>query len=163
MNSVASCKFQVARCQGHHPSVQRQRGFSLVAAIFLIVVLAALGAYLVTIGSVQHTTVAFGIQGARAYQAAQTGIEWGTYRALDAGASAATCGAAPSTPITSAFTLTNGALNQFRLTVTCQYTAHQERSTTYNVFVITSLAEFGAFGGLDYVSRTIRATVTGAP
>ena len=34
----------------------RQRGFSLIAAIFLLVVVAALVIYLANIGVVQHTT-----------------------------------------------------------------------------------------------------------
>ncbi len=143
--------------------VWRQGGFSLVTAIFLIVVLAAMGAYLVTISGVQHSTVAMGIQGARAYQAAQSGIEWAANRALDASASAATCGNAPSTPTTTNFTLTNGALNGFGLAVTCQYTQHQERATVYNVYVITSAASYGTFGTLDFVSRTLQATITDAP
>ena len=54
----------------------RQRGFSLVGAIFLIVVLAALGAYIVTVTSVQHRIPALSIQGARAWFAALSGLEW---------------------------------------------------------------------------------------
>ena len=55
---------------------ERQRGLSLVGAVFLIVVLAALGAYIVTVTSVQHRIPALGIQGARAWFAALAGLEW---------------------------------------------------------------------------------------
>ena len=58
----------------------RQRGFSIVAAIFILVVLAALGAFMVTISTNQAIGSALDIQGSRAYQAARSGIEWGVYK-----------------------------------------------------------------------------------
>ena len=61
---------------------QYQGGFSLITAIFILVIFAALGAAMVTFSTVQHTTVAMDIQSARAYQAARAGIEWGAYEAL---------------------------------------------------------------------------------
>lgn len=67
-------------------SLYRMRGFSLVSAIFLLVVLAALGAAIVTVSTVQHQSSALDIQGVRAYQAARAGIEWGLFRRLQAGA-----------------------------------------------------------------------------
>ncbi len=60
--------------------LHRMRGFSLVSAIFLLVVLAALGAAIVTVSTVQHQSSALDIQGVRAYQAARAGIEWGLYQ-----------------------------------------------------------------------------------
>ena len=58
------------------------RGFGIVTAVFLLVVLAGLGAALVNLSTVQHTASALDVQGARAYQAARAGIEWGLYRQL---------------------------------------------------------------------------------
>lgn len=159
MTVATHSKSQVVTHSGRWSRVGRQRGFSLVTAIFLIVVLAAMGAYLVTISGVQHSTVAMGIHGARAYQAARTGIEWGTYQALNT-APGTMCNTAP---MQTSFSLTSGALNGFSLRVTCQYTPQQERSVTYNVYVITSVASYGTFGSLDFVSRTLQATVTNAP
>ena len=63
-------------------SVKRHSGFSLVTAIFLLVILASLGAFIVTISGVQQTSSALDMQGSRAYQAARAGIEWGTYQVL---------------------------------------------------------------------------------
>ncbi|MCO5098027.1 MAG: hypothetical protein M9884_11245 [Rhodocyclaceae bacterium] len=62
-----------------------QRGFSIVTAIFLIVILAALGAFAVSMFRVQQTTAAYDELGARGYQAAQAGIEWGAWQALRTG------------------------------------------------------------------------------
>ncbi len=60
-----------------------QRGFSLITAIFLIVVLAALGAYMVIFTGLQQTTLQADVLGVRAYYAARAGAEWAIYRALD--------------------------------------------------------------------------------
>ena len=66
--------------RGRNTAGARQRGMSLVGAIFLIVVLAALGAYLVTVTSVQHQVPALSVQGARAWFAALSGLEWAIVR-----------------------------------------------------------------------------------
>ncbi|MCZ7653378.1 MAG: hypothetical protein M5R42_02480 [Rhodocyclaceae bacterium] len=63
--------------EGNLRGVRRQGGFSIVTAIFLIVVLAALGAFAVSMFRVQQTTAAYDELGVRGYQAAQAGIEWG--------------------------------------------------------------------------------------
>lgn len=139
-------------------SKARQQGFSIVAAIFLVVVLALLGGYLVTISGTQQATVSMGVQGARAYQAAQAGIEWGTRMVVTTPASMCTVGS-----MNTSFTLTSGALNGFNVSVDCILTTHQERSDNYAIYVLTSTGSQGSVGSLDYVSRTIRATVTDAP
>lgn len=142
----------------------RQRGIGLVTAIFLLVVLALLGAFIVTITSVQQATPALGVQGGRAYHAARSGIEWAIYRALQPATRAATCGAAPSTPASNTFSFSGAGLNGFSVTVVCSYTQHQEGPPpVFQVFSITSTASSGAFGFPDFFSRTIRATVTDAP
>ncbi|MDX8121686.1 agglutinin biogenesis protein MshP [Janthinobacterium sp. TB1-E2] len=63
-------------------SLRRMRGFSLVTAIFLLVVLAGLGAAMVNIFTLQQVESALDVQGVRAEQAARAGIEWGVYRQL---------------------------------------------------------------------------------
>jgi len=57
-----------------------QRGFSLVSAIFLLVVLAGLGAAMVSFSTTQNQGLAMDVMGSRAYQAASAGIEWAAYR-----------------------------------------------------------------------------------
>jgi MSHA biogenesis protein MshP len=57
-----------------------QRGFTLVQAIFVLVVLGLLGAYMVTLGTVQQATSTQALLQARAYQAARAGLEWGLAR-----------------------------------------------------------------------------------
>jgi len=67
----------------------RQGGFSLVSALFLLVVLAGLGVFAVRMNTLQQQTVTADLRGVQALQAARTGIEWGAYRALVAGSCAA--------------------------------------------------------------------------
>ncbi len=141
---------------------RRQRGFALVAAVFIVVVLALLGIMMVTIGGMQRATASAAVQGARAYHAARTGIEWGIYQALNN--TVPTCGAAPSTPTTNTFNLGITGLDGFAVSVVCEYTEHREGAPPNDkVYVITSTATSGTFGNADYVSRTIKATVTDAP
>jgi MSHA biogenesis protein MshP len=73
--------------------MRRARGFALILAVFLIVSLAAIGAYLLTVSNVQLETAVMDEQGARAYQAAPAGVEWGAYQVLrnPGGAFASTC------------------------------------------------------------------------
>jgi MSHA biogenesis protein MshP len=60
----------------------RARGFALVLALVLIVALATIGAYLLTVSNVQVESGVMDEQGARAYQAARAGVDWGAYRVL---------------------------------------------------------------------------------
>ena len=56
------------------------RGFAIVSAIFILVVLAALGAFILNVSTNQQIGSALDVQGVRAYQAARAGIEWGLYQ-----------------------------------------------------------------------------------
>ena len=61
---------------------RRQRGMSLVVAIFLITVIASLAAFAVTMGTATRETSNLQLQADRAQAAAHAGIEWGPYQAL---------------------------------------------------------------------------------
>lgn len=138
-----------------------ERGFALVAAVFIVVVLALLGIMMVTIGGMQRATASAAVQGARAYHAARAGVEWGIRQALNN--RVPTCGAAALTPTTNNFNLGVTGLSGFAVSVVCSYTDHRERGDDYYVFVITATASSGTFGDTDYVSRRIQVTVTSAP
>lgn len=68
---------------------ERQRGFAIVSAIFILVVLAALGGFIATISTTQNAGSALDIQSAYAYQAARAGTEWGIFQVVNG---------APATP-----------------------------------------------------------------
>jgi MSHA biogenesis protein MshP len=66
-------------------SIKRQQGFALMAALFIIVTLAAIGAYLLTVSTGQVAAASQDEEAARAYQAARTGVDWAAYRVLIGG------------------------------------------------------------------------------
>jgi MSHA biogenesis protein MshP len=123
----------------------RQRGMSLVVAIFLITVVASLAAFAVTVGTAKNETGNLQLQADRAMAAARAGAEWGTYRALVNSSCAAS----------TTFNLTQAALNGFRVTVTC--TAQSLAPSA--VFVIDSFAQRGNFGNSNYASRRVTVRV----
>lgn len=116
----------------------RQRGFSTITAIFLLVILAALGAFMVTFTGLQQTTVQADVLGVRAYYAARAGVEWGLYRALDPDAAPPTASfaACPAGTLTGL----GGSLAPFAVTVTCTSTDATEANRSLRVYQITATA-----------------------
>jgi MSHA biogenesis protein MshP len=121
----------------------------MVSAIFLLIVLAALGAYMITLSGTHQATSRQSILGTRVYFGAKAGLDWGIQQAIAAGSCAA------STPLA----LSGTGLSGVTATVTCSSTAH----TGGTVYRITSTAVTGAFGSLDYAQRRMEATVSNLP
>lgn len=137
----------------HRPHAES--GFVLPSAIFLLVILAALGGYMVSLSRTSHISSALDIQGSRAYQAARAGIEWAAWQVVDPQnlqPSPTPCPASPTT-----LTLT-GTLAGFRVIVGCTRTLTDDGAATVAIYQITSTATSGAVGELDYVDRQIQAT-----
>ncbi|MBQ0958816.1 MSHA biogenesis protein MshP [Ideonella sp. 4Y11] len=59
-----------------------QHGFGAIAAVVVLVLLAALAAAVVRLGSAQQLSSAQGVSVARANVAASAGLEWGAWQAL---------------------------------------------------------------------------------
>lgn len=93
------------------------RGFTLVSALFVLVVLAALGATLAQVSLRQQLGSASEIEAARAFQAARAGLEWGAFQALRNPAPPA---AAPACFGTTSFA--PAGLTGFTVTVSCTRT-----------------------------------------
>lgn len=132
----------------------RQRGMSLVVAIFLITVIASLAAFAVTVGTATRESENLQLQADRAMAAARAGMQWAAYRARVANVCPA-----------GAFNLTEGALRGFRVTVTCVANTgpHTEGALTYRVFDVRSFAQWGNFGASNYASRSVDARFNTAP
>jgi len=125
---------------------QPQRGFAIVAAIFLLVVLAALGAFMVTVSNGQHMSSTQDIQGSRAYWAARVGLEW------------AVAGVVSSSVCPAGTTL---SVEDFDVSVTCTSQPYSEGSATKNLFTLESVASQSgaAVGSIGFVERKLRASV----
>ena len=84
----------------------RQRGFTAISAVFILVVLTALGAFLLNVSTSQQVGSALDVQGVRVYEAARSGVEWGLFQQLRNGSCAAATSYVPPAPTLSAFTVT---------------------------------------------------------
>jgi MSHA biogenesis protein MshP len=74
-----------SRPQSYRSTPRRQAGVGLVTAIFLLVVLAGLGVAMVSLFNAQQASSSLDLQGARAYQAARAGLEWGLFQQMRKG------------------------------------------------------------------------------
>ncbi len=125
-----------------------QRGFAAMAAVFVLVLLAGLGAFLLTLSNTQQVNSAQDLQGSRAYWAARAGLEWALALTKSGGA----CPGASST-----FNVDTGA--SFALTVTCSVLSYSEGAATVKVFSLTAVATQGTAGSLGYVERSLSASL----
>jgi Tfp pilus assembly protein PilX len=132
-------------------SRSRQRGVSLVSAVFLIVVLASLAAFAVRVSVLQQQTVNSSLLAAQAFHAARSGIAWGAQRALSTGWCAS-----------QTLSLSEAGTNGFTVEVQCSQSTHNEAGAFINIYILDVLAHAGTYGGPDYVSRRIQAKVTDA-
>lgn len=120
-------------------SLRRTRGFALILALFLIVSLAAIGGYLLTVSNIQVETGIMDEQGARAYQASRAGIEWGAYQVLqNPGGTFATTTCVAGTG-GAAQDVAPPPINPFHAQVTCQvFGPETEGGTPVRTYRITS-------------------------
>lgn len=132
-----------------------QRGFLLPAAIFLLVILAGLGAYAINIGTVQQNSATQDIQGTRAYHEAKVGAEWAAYQVLQNTPDNTVLPACPAT--------TTLALDGFSVTVSCSLAgpySEQGSDHTINLYEITSTAKYGTANTAGYIERQIQVTLS---
>lgn len=130
------------------PDLSKQRGFAAIAAIFLLVVLAALGGFMLTFSNTQQLTSAQDVQGSRAYWAAHAGLEW-ALATVDA--TSACPGATPS------------PIQGFAVEVTCPPPlVYTEGGLVRTIFRLQSTARSSggvSVGSVGYIERSLSATV----
>ena len=132
----------------------------MVSAIFVLVVLALLGAFIMSVTSTQGGAEALDIGGTRALQAARSGIEWGVAQVTDPKNTDAGLTASPPTPpacfATGTPTLGAG-FDNMTVSVTCVRTATTEGNRQVAIYNITATANGG--GGGFPLQRQVQATV----
>ena len=128
--------------------MKRQRGFALVAALFLLVVVAALGTFAIRVHTSQQGSADLDLAGVRAEAAMEAGIQYSAARLLAPGAN---CAAVNNrvVPLPQNFSVTLGC-NPVNVANTPPVT----------VFSVTAIATRGQYGSPEYVSRqrTVRIT-----
>jgi len=144
----------------HMKKLPQQSGFAALAALFLVVILAALGAFMVTFSNTQQLTSAQDLQGTRAYWAARAGLEWGL------GSVAASPGAGsltePSCPGSST-TVGTGFDGGFSVVTSCQRYDYTEGATVVNRFIFQFTSEATTTGStpgsIGYIQRSVSASM----
>jgi len=149
-----------------------QSGFSLIAAIFLLVVLALMGTLIVSITGMQSASGQLDLSGVRAYQSARAGTEWAAYQVLDPDNALNPASCSPVVMPTCPASPTNlsslgGTLSNFTVSVTCSQAADTtESNRNVRVFQIVATACNQPSGGScpnasptsGYVERRLEAT-----
>jgi len=108
----------------------RQRGVSIITGVFLLLLMSVLAAVIANVVSTAHVNQAADIGGARAYQAARAGAEWGMFQ-LDPNAQGAGLPACVNgTP----------AIPGHAVTVTCQSWDTTEGTRQLRIYRIVSQA-----------------------
>lgn len=127
-----------------------QHGFAAVAAIFLVVLLAALGAFMVTFSNSQQLSSAQDVQGTRAYWAARAGLEWAVVNV-----SAANCPTARAQMSGAVPTLVNG----YTLAIFCTRSNYTDAGANFNIFLIESVASTGTVGAVGFIERSVSTSL----
>ncbi len=133
-----------------HPENRRRRGFALVAALAILVLLATMGAMMLRLTGLQQAGSSIAILGTRADFAARSGLDWGVAQTIAAG----TCPAASTT-----LALGEGALSGFSVVVTCTASTHVEGSRTRTFVSLRARSEFATMGARDHVVREMGASL----
>ena len=139
------------------PRDRKLGGFAIVSALFIIVALAALGAFIAVVSGGQQIGSTYDLNGARAYYAARAGAEWGAANALGNNA----CVAATNFPL--------NTVNNMAITVNCNVTATGDavEAGLQTIWTITATACNqplagacpGNAGGGNYVERRVQIVV----
>jgi MSHA biogenesis protein MshP len=140
----------------------KQRGFSLIMAIFLIVVLGGIAVFMGRVLTMQAQSSALDEQGAMVYQAARSGLEWGVYRAIVVDDGSGT-GCVANATLTKTFDLpvhiTATSTVNYPVIVQCAFVSANEAGVSVSIYTITSTAH-NAAAGRFYVERQLTATVS---
>ncbi len=117
--------------------LKNKAGFTLVQAIFILVVLSLIGVVMMRLIGVESSTSVFALQGARAYQASRSGLEWGAARASGGNSCNGTM-----------------TVEDFTVDVTCSNQQFTEGPIgPYAVYRINATATYSIYGSPDFVSR----------
>lgn len=127
-----------------HHNIRRQSGVSIVTAIFLVVILALMGAGMVSLLTTSQQSISQEITSAKAYMAGRSCLQWGMYQAV--------YDADPwvNTPHTLTFN-NNGLVNTRCAT---GFTVINNDSKTF--FNITTTANFGNATDPEFSQRQMR-------
>lgn len=126
---------------------REQRGFALIGAIFVLVVLAALGAFAVRMNMTQQHAADLELQQLRAEAALNSGVEYAASRLLAPGAN---CGNLANLNVSGYAVLFNA----------CARVQYIVNGATVNVYTVTLTSSRGVYGTPEFVARTATVRVS---
>jgi MSHA biogenesis protein MshP len=122
---------------------REQCGFALIGALFVIVVLAALGAFAVRINMTQEHDAQLELQELRARAALDAGVEYAAARLLVSAAN--NCGTLANL---------NNFVGNFAVTFNgCVRTQYVVNGVTLNVYTVNVTSTHGVYGTPEFVAR----------
>ena len=128
---------------------RKHRGFALIGALFVLVVLAALGAFAVRINMTQQHDADLELQQLRAEAALNSGVEYAATRLLAPGGN---CGSlAPLNVGDYAVTFN---------VVPCAGTSYTVNGASVTVYAVTVTSARGVYGTPEFVARTSTVRVS---
>ena len=131
--------------------MSNQQGFTLVVAIFILVIASMMSLFIISTTVTQQSTSTYALQGARAYRAAQSGLQWAVRRAVTVDDQwAAVCTGANN----------NFVVNDFNVSVTCTFAQHTEGGVNFCTFQISSVAVMGILGSADFFQRRLQVVIS---
>jgi MSHA biogenesis protein MshP len=128
-------------------ALRGQRGFALIGALFVLVVLAALGAFAVRINMTQQHDADLDLQQLRAEAALDSGVEYAATRLLAPGAN---CGNLANLNV-------SGYAVAFNACARVQYIVN---TATVNVYTVTLTSSRGVYGTPEFVARSATVRVS---
>lgn len=138
----------------------KQKGFSVIIAVVLVVLFAFLGTYMTTVSNIGSFNTTQSLGSMQAWFATRSAVEWAAFRVINDG----NCGAVDGINLT----LTGGSTNGFTVALTCDVfddggmPGINEGGTVYNVYDITAIATKGTVGDITYLSKEINISITDA-
>ncbi|SHG64470.1 hypothetical protein [Massilia sp. CF038] len=147
-----------------------QSGMAAVAAIFILVILAGLAAYAVSISATQQTGIALDVQGSRALQVARSGMDWGIARVVSAPSAFGTGNCQTGNARVDLSTGAGGdlaAYNGFTVSVECEPTPYTDGAALISYRLIATACNEPNLGrcpnttsaSADYVERQLSTQV----
>jgi MSHA biogenesis protein MshP len=118
--------------------------------------LAALGAFMVTMVGVQSAATSQSIISSRVYYAARSGLEWGIHQATAPEAGSGVCAASTD------FASPPAGLGGISIRVECsviRYCNNEKCEKETSTFRINSIASYGSTGNRDYAERKLFSAV----
>lgn len=125
-------------------NIKRQSGVSIVTAIFLVVILALMGAGMVSLLTTSQQSISQEISSTKTYMAGRSCLQWGMYQAI--------YDADPWLNNSNIITFNNGNL----INTQCSITINVINSDGLTFFDINATASFGSEADPEFSQREMR-------